>query len=72
MIKKVILMALILVLVGCQKAEEPKTETMPATSETTPEEISIDSDIAEIDSLKENLYMEDLDSIETELDEINW
>ena len=79
MIKKIILISLILiVLVGCQKTEElqgeigsDSIETEGIDSEAAPE-ISIESDIAEIDSLDSELSMDDLDGIESDLDEINW
>ena len=62
MIKKLILITLILslFLTGCQPVEE------------TTEDISVNSEITEIDSLDEDLNTDDLDSIEDDLDEINW
>lgn len=83
MIKKIILISLIsivlvIVLVGCQKTEElqggmdsDSIETDGITSETIPG-ISIESEIAGIDSLDNDLNMDDLEGIESELDEINW
>jgi hypothetical protein len=69
MIKKLILTILLLsiFLVGCQQAIETPTE--PVTEEA---EISIDSEISEIDTLDADLDLEELDNIEAELDEINW
>jgi len=77
--KKIVLIALVLslFLMGCQKAEEPAEEvtTTPETTETPEEttpEISIESEITEIDSLDEDINLDDLEGIESELDEINW
>jgi len=70
--KKIILITLILILIGCQKAEEPKVEITPEQPAEIPSDISIESDISEIDSLDQDLNIEELENIETELDEINW
>jgi len=66
MIKKIILTALILniLLVGCQKAEEV------IVTEAT--DISVDTEISEVDALDEELNLDELDNLEAELDEINW
>ncbi|MBW2974723.1 hypothetical protein KY366_03300 [Candidatus Woesearchaeota archaeon] len=83
MIRKIILITLILTLllaVGCQKAERPAEgqETSKTTGETSiagtekTSEISIESDVADIGSLNEELNMEDLEGLESELDEIEW
>ena len=71
MIKNTILITLILslFLAGCQKAEEPTVTTPEAPAET---DISIESDISEIDTLDEELDLGELDNLEAELDEINW
>ena len=66
-IKNIILITLILTLliVGCQKVEEKEVEA------ETPD-ISIESDVAEIDSIDEDLGLGELENLEGELDEINW
>jgi len=69
-IKKIILITLILtlVLIGCKKVEEVESAI---EAETTPD-ISIESDVSEIDSLDEDLGLGELENLEKELDEINW
>lgn len=69
MIKNIILITLILslFLVGCKKVEEP--QIIP--TEPTPD-ISIESEISEIDSLDKDLDLGELENLEAELDEINW
>ena len=70
MIKNIILITLILsiFLIGCQA---PTTETPSEAAPEAEEEISIDEDVSEIDTLDEDLGLEDLENIEAELDEIN-
>ena len=70
MTRKIILITLILtlVLIGCKKVEEVE----PAIEAETTPDISIESDVSEIDSLDEDLGLGELENLETELDEINW
>jgi len=74
MIRKIIIIALILsvFLIGCQKVIETpaETSTEPAAEETT--DINIDTEVSGIDTLNEDLNVEELESIESDLDEINW
>ena len=72
MIKKIVLITLILtlVLVGCQTQEEKEAPTPREPIETA--DISIEADISEIDSLNEDLSLDELENLEQELDEINW
>jgi|TARA_B100002003_G_C13927809_1_gene450845 PBP1b-binding outer membrane lipoprotein LpoB len=74
MIKKLILTVLLLsiFLVGCQQVQKQPEEIAPTEPVTEEAEISIDSEISEIDALDADLDLEELDNIEAELDEINW
>lgn len=71
MIKNIILITLILslFLLGCQKKEIPAEEPTVTPAET---DISIQSEISEIDSLDEELDLGELENLEAELDEIDW
>lgn len=69
MIKNIILITLILILIGCQKVEEPKVTAKEA--KTTPD-ISIESDVSDVNSIDNELNTKELDNLESELDEINW
>lgn len=72
MIKKIILITILLVLVGCKKAEEPRVEITTKQPAETIADISINSDISEIDSLDKDLDAGELENLEVEIDEINW
>lgn len=67
MIRRIMLIVLVLsvILVGCQKAvkETPK-EAAPS--------VSIDEDVSAADSLDKDIGTQDLDNIESDLDNISW
>ena len=83
MIKKILaimfVIAILALIVGCQpKVDDTMDETQDATTETTTETTTTEdindvaSDLDEIESLEEDLGLEELENLEQELDDLNW
>ncbi|MEA2037901.1 MAG: hypothetical protein U9O94_10425 [Nanoarchaeota archaeon] len=78
--KNTILFGLILsiFLVGCQAPETSEPSEISGeliteiVTEGATEEVSIGDELSELDDLDKELGTEDLDSIDAELDEIDW
>ena len=84
MIKKILallfIVSIAVFLIGCKaEIEEPETapiepiEPVTETETTTDADIAdVESDIAEIDTLEDDLGLDELESLEQELDDLNW
>ncbi|MBU0628092.1 MAG: hypothetical protein KKC75_02805 [Nanoarchaeota archaeon] len=69
MMKNIILMALLLsiVAIGCQKQA-----ASPVTAPEATDASAIESGMSDIDSVNADLNTQELDSIESDLDKIDW
>jgi hypothetical protein len=71
MIRKIMLIMILLstLLVGCQKTEEVTTPKEEVSTET---EVGIEDEILEVNTLDRELAIDELESLEADLDEVDW